>query len=232
MNISIIIPTLNEEIYIRSLLIFLGNHQYSAKFEIIVVDGGSTDKTLYSISDIDGVKVIQSDVASRPVQLNIGANAAANDIFYFVHADARPPNSFYEDIRESLKSHKIGGYRCKFDSNHFLLKINAFFTRFPMMWCRGGDQTLFITRSFFEELGGYDERFCVMEDFDLLKRAMEHTAYHVIPKNVLVSSRKYVHNNYLKVQLANLKAFRMFKQGEEPGEIRKYYKETLKLVDY
>ena len=83
-----------------------------------------------------------------------------------------------------------------------------------------------------KKLGGYDEYYCVMEDFDLIARAKEITDYYIIPKDVIVSARKYTGNNYMKVQLTNLKAFKMYNKGVEPRRIRKYYKEALGLKDY
>lgn len=231
-KVSIIIPTLNEEDYIRSLVCFLSNHADSDDFEVIVVDGGSTDHTLNVIADFEEVRILHSDVASRPVQMNLGARHASHDLLYFVHADVRLPHSFYHDLKAAVKHYDIGGYRYRFDSTNWLLRFNAFFTRFPMMWCRGGDQTLFIKRTLFEQLNGFDEYFTVMEDFDLIKRAKKLTPFCIIPKNVIVSARKYHHNNYLKVQLTNLKAFRMFKNGEHPEKIRQFYKKTLNLADY
>ena len=85
---------------------------------------------------------------------------------------------------------------------------------------------------FLKKLGGYDEYYCVMEDFDLIARAKEITDYYIIPKDVIVSARKYTGNNYMKVQLTNLKAFKMYNKGVEPRRIRKYYKEALGLKDY
>ena len=164
--------------------------------------------------------------------MNLGAKQAMGDVFYFVHADVQLVSSFVEDIERALQTCEAGCYRYVFDSNHALLKINAFFTRFPMMWCRGGDQTLFITRNLFEQLGGFDEYFEVMEDFDLIRRIKVHTRFHIIPKSVTASARKYEHNSYLKVQWVNLKAFRMFKRGVTPAEIRKYYKQALNLGHY
>ena len=84
----------------------------------------------------------------------------------------------------------------------------------------------------FEKLNGFDEYYCVMEDFDLLRRAKEIAKYHIIQKDVIVSARKYAANGYLKVQLANLRAFRMFNRGENPQKIRSYYKLALGLKDY
>jgi rSAM/selenodomain-associated transferase 2 len=231
-KISVVIPTLNEVSNIDKRLSFLANHECAPLLEVIVVDGGSSDGTLEVVKNYGGVRLVQSAVASRAVQMNIGAKTASHEILYFVHADVSLPNSFYTDIIKALATYQLGGYRYKFDSDFWLLKINSFFTRFSMDWCRGGDQTLFITRSLFEKLDGFDEHYCVMEDFDLIRRSKPLADYHIIPKYVIVSARKYDQNSYLRVQRANLSAFRMFRRGVDPQEIRTLYKSRLGLVDY
>ena len=232
MNLSIIIPTINEERNISRLLNQLLSNSNSNQYEIIVVDGGSTDGTLKVVDGFTQVRLLHSENCSRAAQMNIGALHAQFDVLYFVHADLILPDSFFTDIQLALSKSFYGGYRYRFDAGTPLLWINSFFTRFPMMWCRGGDQTLFITRSLFDKLQGFDEYYCVMEDFDLLRRAKEIAKYHIIQKEVVVSARKYTDNGYLKVQLANLRAFRMFNRGEDPQKIRSYYKLALGLKDY
>ncbi|MEM8894978.1 MAG: TIGR04283 family arsenosugar biosynthesis glycosyltransferase [Bacteroidota bacterium] len=232
MKLSIIIPTYYEEDNIGKLLEFLTQHPRKETFQIIVVDGGSQDGTIEIISKFSVVKLLQSQVASRPVQMNMGTQHASNEILYFVHADVKLPMGFVDDIEKQLVTHPAGVYRYQFDSSSWLLKINAFFTRFPMMWCRGGDQTLYITRSLFDQIGGFDEYYCVLEDFDILTRIKAVASFAIMPGEVKVSARKYRHNNYFKVQWVNLKAFRKYRQGEHPDEIRKYYKTSLNLEYY
>jgi len=232
LNISIIIPTLNEVANIRRLCAFLCNHQANDHFEIIVVDGGSSDGTIDSISDLKKVTILNSHIASRAVQMNLGAANASFDVLYFVHADVILPYTFYADLQQALVNYQVGSYRYRFDSTKWLLRINGYFTRFSMLWCRGGDQTLFIQRSLFDQLGGFDEYFSVMEDFDLIRRAKKLTHFHIIPKEVIVSARKYEHNHYLRVQWANMQAFRMYRNGVKPEVIRHFYKESLKLAAY
>ena len=79
--------------------------------------------------------------------------------------------------------------------------------------CRRGDQSLFIKKELFDELGGYDDELKIMEDYDFIKRAKKEFLFKVIPKNILVSARKYQNNSYLKVNLANLIVFWMYTLG-------------------
>lgn len=230
-TISIIIPTLNEVDNLHTLLSFFRNHPNYPQIEVIVVDGGSTDGTLESVSAFNEVRIFKTN-ASRPVQMNFGAGKAVHDLLYFVHADVRLPHTFYQDLISATDHFQAGCYRYRFDSKNPLLRINGFFSRFPMMWCRGGDQTLFINRKLFDNLGGFNEDFCVMEDFDLICRIKKVTPFHIIPKNIQVSARKYEQNSYFKVQWANLSAFRMYRKGEQPEKIRQFYKKKLGLMDY
>lgn len=170
------------------------------------------------------VQVVLCDQRSRAHQMNQGAKVATGRILWFVHADTKPPSGFYKDILDATANGAdLGGYRFKFDSNRILLRINSWFTRFNLLTFRGGDQTLFITRKAFDELNGFDEHFTIMEEYDLLQRASVRHVFKLIPKSVIVSARKYDHNTYLQVNLANLKAMRMFKRGKDPEEIKQFY---------
>ena len=161
--------------------------------------------------------------------MNLGARTAKGTILYFVHADACPPRSFVKDIRAAVKNGSdFGCYRFKFDSKNPLLAINSFFTRFPFLWCRGGDQTLFIRRDIFEKEDGYNEHFIIMEDFELIRRLWKKYKFSVLPKSVEVSARKYKHNGYLQVTLANLKVMRMFNKGVEPTLLKKTYHKLIR----
>ncbi|WP_420318894.1 TIGR04283 family arsenosugar biosynthesis glycosyltransferase [Ekhidna sp.] len=229
MLISIIIPTLNEETYIGQLLGYLNNHPQKDSIEIIVVDGGSQDKTL-SIAGLHEGTLIETKIASRAHQMNEGAKQANGTILYFVHADTQLVDSFVQDIHVAHQNgFKSGCYRFKFHQpQNPLLHINGFFTRFPFKWCRGGDQTLFIDKGVFESIDGFDEKYVIMEDYDILDRIDAHQIpFKVIPKSVKVSSRKYDDNSYMKVQLTNLKAMKMYKHGTDPSEIRKFYCQSL-----
>lgn len=228
-SISVIIPTLNEAAHITSLVSYLWEHDNGDLAEIIVVDGQSTDNTA-SLAEAAGAMVLTAPRRGRAIQMNYGAERALGSILYFVHADTLPPASYLEDIRESLSLHyPIGCFRFRFDSDRWLLRLNSWFTRLDLLWCRGGDQSLYLRRALFRELGGFSNEHLIMEEYDLIIRARRQYPFRIIPKNVLVSARKYETNSYLRVQVANLVAFNMYRLGFSQKRIYNTYR---KLLDY
>ncbi len=156
--------------------------------------------------------------------MNAGAKIARGEFPYFVHADTWPLASFVEDIKTNIsKGYLAGCYRYRFDSNDFLLKVNSWFTRFNGLFSGGGDQTLFIKKTFFEDLNGFDEAYTIMEDFDLVRRIREKTEFRIIPKSIKVSARKYENNSWIRVQLANLAVFIYFLSNKQPSKIKNLY---------
>lgn len=226
-RISIIIPVLNEASRIGDLVKYLCHNGMDFVEEVLVVDGGSKDATVQTALQ-SGAKVLQSAACSRATQMNLGAQAARAPVLYFVHADTLPPASYAADIRTALEAnHVMGCYRYQFDSPRILLKINAYFNRFPWLWCQGGDKTFFIRREIFDELGGYDEYYTIMEEYDFLRRAMPRYPLYTIPKYATVSARKYEQNSWLRVQLANTLVFQLFRWGVAPLRLKRIYKSIL-----
>lgn len=226
MFLSIVIPTYNESENIQKLI-----HQLQKSnrknYEIIVSDGGSTDDTEQKVKEL-GIKFILSPKKGRAAQLNYGASKTKGDILYFVHADTLPPITFFEDVESAIaEGFSIGCYRFKFDSEKLMLKFNAYCTRFDRLMCRGGDQSLFIKRAVFEHLNGYCEKHKIMEDYDIIIRARKTERFKIIPKNVIVSARKYDYNTYLKVNFANLLAFMMYYAKADHDQIIAVYKKLL-----
>ena len=224
--LSIIIPTYNEENTILDLLIHL-NGAKAASDELIVVDGGSSDATTDLVKN-NGFTCLKCPKKGRAAQMNYGSKHSSGNLLYFVHADTVPPPTFREDIQQAIsKGYKSGCYRYQFDSDHPLLKINAYCTRFNRLMCRGGDQSLFITRLLFEELGGFRDDFLIMEDYDLIQKIQSKAPFLIIPKNATVSARKYDKNGYFRVNFANLIIFLMYFSGISQETMLHAYKNLI-----
>ncbi|MEP7277214.1 MAG: TIGR04283 family arsenosugar biosynthesis glycosyltransferase [Bacteroidota bacterium] len=225
--ISIIIPTYNEAGSIGKLLLYLHKYAVPGTIQIIVTDGGSTDETI-AISKKCGATAVLSPQKGRAAQMNFGVAFAKEDILYFIHADTIPPTSYWNDITIAVKKgYEFGRYRTKFDSGHFLLKLNAFFTRFDLFTCYGGDQTLFITKELFKSIGGFSDGMQIMEDYEIVVRAKKQGRYKIIQKNALISTRKYDTNSWYRVQKANYTIVQMYKRGASQQELVEKYQQLL-----
>lgn len=227
MKISIIIPTYNEAAAIGNLITFLWQNAREAVADIIVVDGGSQDETL-AIAREARAQAYLSPTKGRAAQMNYGVTRATGDLYYFVHADALPPSTYVADITEALaEGFVIGCYRFRFNSDKLMLKINSYCTRFDRIMCRGGDQTLFVTRPVFQEFNGYRNDYVIMEEYDFIQRVRKKYPFKIIPKDVMVSARKYDQNGYLRVNLANLTVFLMFFAGCSQSRLLNTYKRLI-----
>jgi len=225
MRLHIITPVLNEAENLKVLLPLLLSELPEGS-RITIADGGSTDGTPEVLATIPEVRHHLCERCGRAQQMNEAAAIDQDrfDAVYFVHADTRPPKGFYRDIKDSIAAgYPIGCYRFKFDSRHPLLAINAFCTRFKGLACRGGDQTLYVTTELFRELDGFRD-MKIMEDYDIIQRVWaREIPFRVIPRSTTVSARKYRVNGWLRVQMANLRVFRMYKAGAtEDAMIQRY----------
>jgi rSAM/selenodomain-associated transferase 2 len=227
-KISVIIPTWNEADNVHTLVAFLRNNGGDTLAEVIVVDGDSDDQTVEFAKQAGAVTLCTS-TRSRAHQMNVGAKHATGEILYFIHADVKLVSSFVQDISTAIsEGFNAGCYRYVFDSSHPMLRINSYCTRFNRIMCRGGDQTLFVKRSVFESMRGFDEYYSIMEDYDFILRLKKICRFKIIPKNITVSARKYETNSWLRVQLANLAVFLMFFLKQSPEQMKDMYKKLLR----
>lgn len=225
--ISIIIPTYNEENQLPKLLQHLQDFGQK-EIEIIVVDGGSTDRT-QKIAKEFHVLFLSSPKRGRATQMNFGAAKAKGKIIYFVHADTIPPKSYVKDIYAAVKiGFDLGRYCSSYQSKSLLLKLNALLSVLDTVAGMGGDQTLFVTKQIFYECGGFNEEMRIMEEFDFCKRARAKGRYKIFYKCVSISARKYETNGWLTVQKANFKVFKMYSAGAAQEDLVSTYRKMLK----
>ncbi|MUH34883.1 glycosyltransferase [Zobellia amurskyensis] len=229
LQISIIIPVLNESEGIAHTLNYLTENSSPENIkEILIVDGGSIDNTVV-IAEQNGGKAIHSP-RGRSKQLNHGAKYASAEILYFLHADTLPPKDFDQSIVNAVESgHKTGCFQMKFDSDSNFLSFFAWFTRVNHKLCRGGDQSLFITEQFFKSSGGFNEAYVVYEDNEFIGRLYKKTSFKILPRHVKTSARRYEERGMLKLQyhfgMMHLKNY----LGAGPEQLYDYYKRKISV---
>jgi len=230
LKLSIIIPTLNESYQIGWLIQYLQNSLKDNKSEIIIADGGSTDSTRRIARNLN-VRVIECNSTGRSLQMNSGAEIARGGVMLFLHADSFPPKDFYFKICKSVRSSADAGcFRLKFDDPHPLLWLYSWFTRYDIDLFRFGDQGLFIKKSMFHGINGFDESLAVMEDQDIVKKIRrEGGQFIILSDQMITSARKYRTNGVFKLQAVFFLIVLFYYCGAAQDTLIHLYKSLVKL---
>jgi rSAM/selenodomain-associated transferase 2 len=226
-NISIVIPVLNEGDTIGKLLAYLDRQSLDrSSFEVIIVDGGSTDDTLAIARKFD-VKILITS-RGRAKQMNHGARNASAEILYFLHADTFPPPDFDGILIDTVKNKSHAGcFRMRFDSESRFLRFFAWFSRLNHPICRGGDQSLFITQALFLLNQGFNEKYLVYEDNEFIARLSRNTEFKILPEYVTTSARKYRALGMVRLQYHFGVIHFKYYTGAGPEQLYAYYKKKI-----
>ncbi len=221
-EISIIIPTLNEEKSISQCLETVVN---IPGIEIIVSDGGSVDRTVEIAGQHRDVKVVSS-LTGRSIQMNNGATCARGEILLFLHADCILSREALLKIRHIFNSSKFVG-------GAFMIRLLS--DKFPYRWLEMGinfrskvfklpygDQGLFVKRSIFEKLGGFRE-MPICEDLDFICRLKKFGRITILNDRIFSSVRMWENYGILRTSFRNqlLLASYMFRQKTLGADIRR-----------
>ena len=156
--------------------------------------------------------------------MNTGAKMAKGKILYFLHADTFPPENFDSLIAEAVeKGSDAGCFQMKFDKDHWWLNLMGQFTRINHISCRGGDQSLFVKRDHFFEIGGFNESFKVYEDNEIIKRLYKTGNFKVIKSWVITSARLYEKMGIWNTQLLFAQIYWKRRLGASADELYEHY---------
>lgn len=199
MLVSIIIPVLNEEKTIVKLLQQLQEIRQQGN-EVIVVDGGSCDKTI-SVAKNFSDKVIQSN-AGRALQMNSGASVAAHDALWFLHADTLIPDTAMKNIQQVLNESDWGRFDVRLSGSNLLFRIieRLINIRSCLTGIATGDQAIIVKKDIFDEVGGYPA-IPLMEDVELSHKLRKISKPTCIKNPLITSSRRWEKNGILSTVL-------------------------------
>jgi rSAM/selenodomain-associated transferase 2 len=190
MQVSIIVPVLNEAPLIRPFLEHLRERAPGA--EIIVVDGASTDGT-YGLAAGFCDQLICSGEPSRATQMNAGARAASGDIFWFLHADAEVPTECLGEIGRIMRDPTVSGgyFRIRLPPP-VVYRLTDTFAHYAglLLRMRCGDHGIFCRRTAFIHAGGFPN-VPLMEDVEFFRRLRRCGRVVHSNKRIGASSRRY-----------------------------------------
>jgi len=221
-KIAVIVPSLNEERHIEGTLRSILSQDPSV--EVVVVDGGSTDRSPEIARNL--ARVVPG-IRGRASQMNEGARQTSGDILVFLHADTRMPPGYCRKLLEmGQRSGVVGGFSpLDFDSPSLLLSLYARLTRTPLWFFHYGDQAFFVRREIFEDMGGFSE-VPIMEDLDFLNRLRKRGRLALLPAPVITSARRFLEGGILRTQLRNVLLVLLFVLGVNPAFLKRFYPDT------
>lgn len=221
--ISVIVPTFNEEKTIVESIMRL--KQMRGTCEIIVVDGGSTDKTVERAEP--HAKVIRSD-KGRANQMNAGAKASMGDVLWFVHSDSRVDEESLNHIQSAcLSGVDAGCFSLSFyDYDASFMKALAFTSNLRAKYLKlmFGDQGIFVRKAVFDRLNGF-KTIPIMEDWDLSKRLYACCSVRILSSKIGTSGRRFEEGGALRTLLKMHWIKWKYVRGMPPEELIEYYRE-------
>ena len=195
MKVSIIVPTLNEELVLEKTLT---QFQQLSPHELIVSDGGSDDDTR-NIAGRFSHRVITGS-AGRALQMNVGADEATGDILLFLHADSRIEPESYRKMLQCMQNPKwIGGT----------------FTLY-------GDQGFFVRKEVFKDMNGFSP-LPICEDLDFYHRLRKKGPVILLTEKAHTSPRRWIKEGILFTTARNTLIAVLFGLGFPPHILTKWY---------
>ena len=223
MSISLIIPTLNEE---KKIKIILDNSKLYEFKKVIIIDGGSKDKTRQNLKKL-GFKVFQT-IPCRGKQLILGAKKCNSIWLLFMHADTLLNGKNIKDMKNFIKNKenqkKVAYFQLTFNSNKISSKVISSWANIRTRIFRlpFGDQGLLIKREYYFKLGGH-EKLKLMEDINFIRKIPYKNRYF-LNTSVTTSFMKYTENGVLKQCFIHFCCQLMFYLKFNHSLILKFYK--------
>jgi rSAM/selenodomain-associated transferase 2/rSAM/selenodomain-associated transferase 1 len=198
--LSVVIPALNEARQIARTITAAS----IPEAQIIVSDGGSTDRTV-AIARSLGARIV-SGQPNRAAQQNRGAAAARGEVLLFLHADTRLPPEYGDHIFETLMDRctVLGAFRFATDIHTPAMQAIAFLTnlRAGRLKLPYGDQGLFMRRADFYRFGGFPET-PIAEDLYLVRKMARNGRIAMAPVAAVTSGRRWRRLGPLRTTLVN-----------------------------
>ncbi len=228
-RISVVIPTFNEEGYIKN--VFDGLKRQSFKdFEVIVVDGNSTDRTR-EIARKYG-KVVIEPKRNIGAARNTGVKYAKGEIVFFTNADTKPSKGLFKIYNELFKDKEIvaaTGPLVPLEKatpfirfGYWFASVNLAKFSFSIGKPSISGSNFAARKSTFKRCGGFDESLFTYEDLDLTLRMSKFGTVKYIDDAVVATSLRRIKRwgvpRYILFNAGNVAKYNLFHKAKENYE--------------
>ncbi len=222
-RVTVIIAALNEERFIGEAV---SSAFACGALEVILADGGSTDRTR-DIAAERGARVVSCE-RMRSKQFNAAAATATGHHLIFLHADTTLPAGAADAVHEALngKAH-FGGFRLRFAEEGFRLRLaeRLINLRTRITGCPWGDQAQFIDRMTFLSSGGFRE-IPLMEDYAMAIAMKRRGSTTILPLTVTTSGRRFQRKGSIATIFTNWRIILAFRLGADPERLARMYRKS------
>ncbi len=197
MKISTVIPCFNRADYLPIAINSVKNQTYHID-EIIIIDDGSTDNTQDILNKIDGIKVIKTKNLGVSHARNIGIKESKNDLIAFLDSDdvwtqdkIEKQVNFHKKNFDILFSHTgerwiRDGNRVKYPKSLKKPQGDCFLQNIST--CKIATSSVLMRKSIFDDIGYFDEKLKVCEDYDLWLRVTQRYTIGLIDEELIVKN--------------------------------------------
>lgn len=221
-RISVIIPTLNEGGYIEATLAAVHRGR---PHEIFVVDGGSADDTVSRARGAGAIVIAAPPGRAR--QMNAGAARATGDGLLFLHADTLLPSDWVREATDALAQPGTvaGSFAFRIAGGFTGRRLVEWTTNLRSRWFQTpyGDQTQFLRRALFEELGGFAD-LPIMEDYELNQRLRRRGRITMARRPAITSGRRWKTGGFVRTTLLNQLMIAGYRLGVCPHKLARLYR--------
>lgn len=224
-TLSIVIPTLNEAATIGMLLDDIDRARLPGD-EVLLVDGGSRDRTLDIVTP--RVDRVVASAPGRAVQMNAGAAVARGHYLWFVHADSRITSGLREALSDCIaEGSDWGRFDVRLSGRAWALRLieRMMNLRSCLSGIATGDQGIFVRRELFEDIGGYPA-IALMEDIALSRQLKRRSRPRCIRQpRLLTSSRRWEDRGTWRTVLLMWRLRLAYWAGADPVDLARRYRQ-------
>ncbi len=195
----------------------------AASEEVLVSDGGSEDLTRQIAANC-GARVVSGPPGRGP-QLNRGARAARGDGLLFLHADTVLPEGAVRSVANALANGSVGGgFQIRFASSRPIYRLGSSIVNLRTHWFQSplGDQAQFVSRTAFEELGGFPD-WPILEDLEFMRRLKRLGKVTILEPPVVTSTRRFEDRGITRTIAFNWLIFALYFAGVSPERLARFY---------